>query len=75
MNSCLHCKYAEWKRTVNGRINPHQVGRCTYEIKVTLPSAFFWDGFGENRKPPVRGGWIDRKAPKEKCPTFQRESV
>ena len=69
MNSCKHCKYAEWAKTTNGRRNPHELGRCTYQIKITLPSAFFWSWGAKSI--PLMGGWIDWKKPKEKCPTFQ----
>jgi len=30
--TCRDCKWAKWQLTKNGRINPHRVGDCLYEI-------------------------------------------
>lgn len=37
MNNCLNCKFAEWARTKNGRVNPRQAGRCTWTKTVRIP--------------------------------------
>jgi hypothetical protein len=65
MNSCLHCRYAEWAKTANGRVHPTKVGQCTYELTLHVPMSY-------SMMPLViKGGYIWRKNPKEKCPTFQ----
>jgi hypothetical protein len=64
MNSCNHCRYAEWTLTKNGRINPHKVGQCGYELTLHVPLSY------QEGPLVIRGGYIWRKRPKEKCPTF-----
>jgi hypothetical protein len=65
MNSCLHCRYAEWQRTANGRVHPTKVGQCTYKAVYHVPAS-------HSAGPvTISGGYIWRKNPKVKCPTFQ----
>jgi hypothetical protein len=71
MKRCTNCKWAEWKRTANGRLHPSGEGRCAFPYKVPpLPAAFGWIG----RLTPVpSGGHIERKRElKEHCPYFAR---
>ena len=32
MSTCKDCRFAEFKRTKNGRINPDYVGRCLFPV-------------------------------------------
>ena len=59
MKSCLHCKYADWRRTEAGKLHPSGDGHCTYEwLMPPLPQSMHWLG-----KAPTRpyGGLISRK--------------
>jgi len=68
-NSCLECKYANWKRTTNGRLHPSGDGMCTYEVTMPkLPKAksFFY-------RPALFGGDINRKNQVYvDCPCFEK---
>ena len=45
MKSCLHCKYAGWRRTDSGKLHPSGDGRCTYDWKMPpLPQSMYWLG-------------------------------
>lgn len=70
MNSCLHCKHARWVLTKNGRVNPNKVGDCTWTKTVHVPKAYWTDPICEGAV-VLRGTYISRKTPYEKCPTFQ----
>ena len=71
MNNCLNCKFAEWARTKNGRVNPRQAGRCTWTKTVRIPP-YAEPSLGQNNGAIVfEGGYIWRDTPHEKCPTFQ----
>lgn len=65
MNTCLNCAHAEWQKTVNGRVNPHKEGRCTWTKVIHGPLS--------SCSLPVElfGGPIRRKYPFRKCPSFQ----
>ncbi len=42
MKSCDNCKYADWKRTRNGRLHPSKEGRCTFKYKIRpMPNAMW----------------------------------
>lgn len=76
MKYCDDCKWAEWKRTANGRLHPDKTGRCVFEIKIpVLPLAFRW-GFGQ-MWPIIGGGYIERKRElRDHCPTWtQKDSM
>lgn len=71
MKYCDDCKWAEWKRTANGRLHPDKTGRCIFEIKIpVLPLAFQWE-------PIIGGGYIERKRElRNHCPTWaQKDST
>jgi hypothetical protein len=56
MTACIVCKYAEWRRTKNGRLHPSGDGRCGYPWKLPpLPAAMY---FISDPKPS--GGYIRR---------------
>ena len=69
---CIGCKYADWKRTKNGRLHPSGEGRCRYEMKVPqLPNAFFWMHLSS---PELDGGRISRKQTYDThCPYYVPE--
>jgi hypothetical protein len=67
MIQCETCKFAEWKRTSNGRLHPDKSGRCVrlwdHPIDYRLPAAFYW---GSNPSP--NGGYIKRgEKDRSKC--------
>jgi hypothetical protein len=56
MKTCEGCKYAEWKRTSNGRLHPDKLGRCAYKwVMPPLPQSMYFI----NGAHPF-GGWIER---------------
>lgn len=66
---CDDCRFAEWKRTSNGRLHPDKSGRCKrleqHPLDLRLPSAFWWMS---NHLPSPNGGWIERgRDLPEKC--------
>jgi len=67
MNICDWCKYAEWKKTKNGRLHPDKSGKCTFEIKPeVLPASFYYINKGS-----LCGGQIERgKKLNSHCLTF-----
>ena len=71
MKRCDDCKFADWKRTKDGRLHPSKEGRCTYEYSVAqLPQAFYWIG----TPPTPSGGYIARgKDLQDHCAYWQRE--
>lgn len=68
-NSCLECKYADWKRTANGRLHPSGDGKCMYEVitpKLPKAKSFFYN-------PTLLGGEINRKDEfYVDCPCFEK---
>ena len=65
MNSCKSCKFAEWTLTKTGRPSPTKVGICNWKKVVHVP-------FSNSLTPlTLSDGFIWRKHPHEKCPTFQ----
>ena len=69
MKNCTHCKYAEWKRTADGKLNPSGYGMCTVEVKIPpLPASMYW-----TTPPYARGGVINRNEDfKKDCAYFER---
>lgn len=58
MKSCRTCKYAAWKRTINGRLHPSGVGNCSFPWKMPpIPASMYWTG----GFPIPAGGLINRK--------------
>lgn len=72
MKNCTNCRWADWKRTKNGRLHPDGTGHCKFPVKVAvLPMAFSY-GFGE-RTVRVNGGYIDRNRDfSDHCSFFSR---
>lgn len=67
---CDDCKFAEWKKTANGRLHPDKTGRCAFKWDMPpVPRAFYWLG----GKPRPCGGMIDRGNPDklDDCPCFK----
>ncbi len=69
MTRCEDCKFADWKRTANGRLHPDKSGRCTFEVVIpALPRSRYW----QSRGPVPSGGYIERgKLDEIECPTFE----
>ena len=67
MKSCLHCKYAEWRRNANGSLHRSGDGKCTFAYKSPpLPGSMYW--LGPNAPKPC-GGFINRRQKlKDHCP-------
>lgn len=73
MKNCMGCKYAEWERTVVGRLHPNGEGRCTCPYKIPpLPASMYWIG-----SPSYGGCFIKRKETfKDHCSYYVRiESI
>lgn len=70
---CDDCKYADWKRTSNGRLHPSGEGRCTVAKKVPIPPSardlfFYLRNVIENGVLTIEGGNIERgETLKDKC--------
>lgn len=66
MKTCDGCKYAEWRKTSNGRLHPSGDGMCAYPWTLPkLPASMYFVG-GE---PRPSGGVIRRKEEhKDHCP-------
>lgn len=73
MKRCDDCKWAEWKRTVNGRLHPDKTGRCMFVVRIpVLPLAFNWGW--RQALPNISGGFIERKREfVEHCPTWAQK--
>ena len=72
-NVCTTCRFADWSRTINGRLHPSGDGRCTWELpRVNLPIAFYYIGTGDKHNlPQPSGGIIDRRNLRP-CPAWNR---
>ena len=71
---CERCKFAEWARTRNGRLNPNKQGKCTwtktFHIAGSAARPGTWGHFGEPLT--VTGGRVERgSAWPSKCDVFQ----
>jgi hypothetical protein len=74
MKTCNGCKFADWKRTVSGKLHPSGGGKCAYEyVPRPLPaSMYYWLGSGN--KP--FGGYINRREElNERCVYYSRGEV
>ncbi len=71
MKTCKDCKYAEWKRSSNGRLHPDKSGSCNYPYAIpALPQSKYWIG----GQPSPCGGQIERgKDLKDHCIYFQQK--
>ena len=69
-HTCDGCRWAEWKRTANGRLHPDKTGKCKFPVKIPkLPAAFYWMGHSQ-----PSGGYIERgHVLKEACVHLNRE--
>ena len=45
---CDGCKFANWKRTTNGRLHPDGSGKCEWVATVALPPSCYTGGFGRD---------------------------
>ena len=68
MKNCTGCKYANWYRTVAGKLHPSGNGKCMFNWKINpLPAAFFF-----YTSPTPSGGSINRREEfKEHCPCYE----
>ena len=58
MKNCNNCKYADWKKTVAGKLHPSGEGKCLYPYKVPpFPASMYW----MNIETTPCGGFINRK--------------
>lgn len=43
MKTCMGCKYADWRKTVSGKLHPSGDGKCLYKYKLPpLPASRYW---------------------------------
>jgi hypothetical protein len=70
MKDCNGCKYANWKRTVAGRLHPSKAGRCMFQWKpVVVPLAYKYVSRNP-RLPKPNGAYIWRDHTFDRhCPT------
>jgi len=45
---CDGCKFANWKRTSNGRLHPDGSGKCKWQVKIALPPSANTGGYGRD---------------------------
>jgi hypothetical protein len=50
---CNGCKFAEWKRTENGRLHSDGSGHCKWKTELSLPPSAYTGGFGRDFKDGV----------------------
>lgn len=69
--SCVDCRYAEWKRTAAGRLHPSGEGRCVYTWEsIVLPVCYHWERRNLPR-PTVNGKpGLDRHRAYTDCPCW-----
>jgi hypothetical protein len=78
MSNCTECKFAEWRRTANGRLHPSGEGRCRWKHEPKpIAAAYYWMTYNKEHPTPY-GGNIYRKDEREltrtcNCPVFQKE--
>lgn len=69
---CDGCKYADWKKTSNGRLHPDKTGRCRFEwVPPPFPAAFYFSSWSSNagEAPRPSGGFIERgQELRRECP-------
>lgn len=75
---CVGCKFAEWKRTVAGRLHADGSGRCRHPMftqPIIIPASASL-GSNTGRAPQLSGGWIYRHSmySLNECPTFEQEA-
>ena len=73
---CEGCKFADWKRTANGRLHPDGYGKCKWEKTFRIAGSCRSGIWGTDGQPiTLSGGTINRKKGEEHpvtCDTFQR---
>lgn len=73
---CDDCKFADWRRTANGRLHPGKTGNCAFKWEPPpIPSAFYVPG--QYTKSTVRlvGGLIERGRDIEACPCYAEKDA
>ena len=62
---CFGCRFAQWKRTTDGRLHPDGTGRCTWKLPyVPKAAAYQWIGRPYSERPDepsVSGGYLNRR--------------
>lgn len=66
---CDDCKYAEWKRTSNGRLHPDKTGVCVLRKVVKIPQclAGSHDHRGTGDEIVIKGRYIERGITFDRC--------
>lgn len=74
MKSCKDCRFAQWKRTTNGRLHPSGMGNCAFPWRMpAIPASMYWVPY---TPPLLAGGLINRKENlKEHCAYYTRQTV
>lgn len=76
MRGCLDCAFANWNKTVSGRLHPSGDGRCTWTMpEIQVPKSMYYLASADNRRlvPRPIGGQINRHHPEENCGAFKVE--
>jgi len=73
MKTCEGCKYAEWKKTEDGRLHPSGKGVCGYKYETAaIPASMFWPH--SETAPSPYGGYIScREDLPRHCPCYEKE--
>lgn len=73
MESCIGCKWADWKKTKNGRLHPSGDGKCMFQYELPqLPASMYWLG---TSVPKPFGGHLDRNRKPKDCPYYCEEGA
>lgn len=67
-NSCLNCKFAEWRRTAKGRLHPDQSGTCWVTVS---PGAQVGQAAVSLNAANRDGRLIERNHAHTDCPTWK----
>lgn len=74
---CPSCRFADWKRTANGRLHPDGYGMCLWTPPhIPTPAVWGWPLSSTSRQPPrPMGGTIGRNpvTPITTCETWEKK--
>lgn len=69
--TCLNCKHASWKKTLNGRLHPSGDGLCTFQLVMPpIPKACY---ILFNREIVLHGRSISRHEAHSDCPCWKEK--
>jgi hypothetical protein len=79
MKTCKGCKWAEWKKTANGRLHPSGDGLCAFPVKApVLPSCISGSyGLRDIRRDmeSAHRGISRNRELRDHCPCYAQEAA